>query len=102
MSCQPNRYERFWEKVDLDNPDGCWEWFGANSGDKWGAYGHMWVDGRHQRAHRLSYEWYVGPIPEGLQLDHLCRNHSCVRWDHLEPVTNAENGKRGWAARKGR
>jgi hypothetical protein len=46
-------------------------------------------------AHRLAYELLVGPIPPGLELDHLCRNPSCIRPDHLEPVTHAENMRRG-------
>lgn len=47
------------------------------------------------RAHRLVYELLVGPIPDGLQLDHLCRNRGCVRPDHLEPVTRRTNILRG-------
>lgn len=46
-------------------------------------------------AHRLSYEKYVGPIPEGLQIDHLCRNRACINHRHMEPVTSSENALRG-------
>lgn len=66
--------------------DECWEWTGAKSG----GYGSLKVDGRMAKAHRLVYELLVGPIPEGLELDHLCRKAS-----HLEPVTHAENVRRG-------
>ncbi len=55
------------------------------------------VDGRKVYVHRFSYELHIGPIPEGLVIDHLCRTPACVNPDHLEPVTNAENVRRGEA-----
>lgn len=68
--------------------DGCWLWTGKiNNAD----YGTMQVFGGYALAHRLSYELFVGPIPEGLVIDHLCRNRTCVNYEHLEPVTNQEN-----------
>ena len=72
--------------------DGCFEWQSAISG---GGYGYFRLKGRSVVAHRLSYELFVGAIPEGLQIDHLCRNTRCVRPDHLEPVTPRENVQRG-------
>jgi hypothetical protein len=54
-------------------------------------------DRRPVRAHRFAYENLVGEIPDGLALDHLCRNPRCVNPDHLEPVTHAENVRRGYA-----
>ena len=72
-------------------PNGCWIWFGATKPD---GYGVMNVNGKHARAHRVSYEAFVGPIPAGLVIDHLCCQKNCVNWRHLEPVTNSENTKR--------
>jgi hypothetical protein len=71
----------------------CWEWHGA----KRTGYGLVHFEGRVQSVHRLSYEALVGPIPAGLQLDHLCRNRACYNPAHLEPVTNRENKRRGTA-----
>ena len=84
--------ERFWAKVDKTAPGGCWQWSARLNAD---GYGHLNVDGQKVRAHRFAYEMLVGAIPEGLQLDHLCRNRGCVNPDHLEPVTNRENILRG-------
>lgn len=80
--------QRFWEKVSKDGPGGCWLWTANLSG---GGYGNFHLDGRERVAHRLAYEWLVGPIPEGLDLDHLCRVRRCVNPAHLEPVTRREN-----------
>lgn len=84
--------ERFWNKVDLTAPNGCWMWTAAI--DRHG-YGKFWLGGRTVRAHRFSYESLVGPIPGGLELDHLCRVRACVNPTHLEPVTHRENTLRG-------
>lgn len=54
-------------------------------------YGKLFANGKNWLAHRLSYEVYVGPIPDGLQLDHLCRVTNCINPTHLEPVTSTEN-----------
>lgn len=70
----------------------CWEWTGGLTP---AGYGKFWLDGRTVLAHRLSYELHVGPIPPGMQLDHLCRRRSCVRPDHLQPVTIRDNLLRG-------
>jgi hypothetical protein len=85
---------RFEDVVDIQGPDGCWEWTSTRMS---AGYGQMWdgTRGRTQGAHRLFYEAFIGPIPEGLELDHLCRNRACVRPDHLEPVTRRENLLRG-------
>lgn len=90
----PNHKERFMQMVQVDQVTGCWNWQGGK--DKNG-YGFFTVEGKQYKAHRWIYEHTNGPIPEGLVIDHLCRNHSCVNPspDHLEPVTNRENVARG-------
>lgn len=84
--------ERFWPKVDKDGLDGCWLWT-ARTLEGYGLFAA--TPTLTVRAHRWSYEQFVGPIPEGLVIDHLCRNPSCVNPDHLEPVTRLENARRG-------
>lgn len=86
--------ERLMALVSMEPMSGCWLWLGATRG----GYGRIKMGGRKGEfvsAHRLSYELHVGPIPEGLQLDHLCRNRTCVNPHHLEPVTLQENLRRG-------
>lgn len=84
---------RFWSKVK--QTDDCWEWLGARQPS-----GHGWFRGHHlgYNAHRVAYQLERGPIPEGLELDHLCRHPWCVRPSHLEPVSHTENVRRGLAA----
>lgn len=85
--------DRFWPKVDKSDPGGCWLWTAAKGK---GGYGNFGVTPRKTAyAHRFAYELMVGAIPEGLQLDHLCRNKACVNPAHLEPVTCKENLERG-------
>lgn len=74
------------------DPSGCWYGPRAPRAD---GYTPMRVEGNWTYAHRLSYEIANGPIPEGLDLDHLCRNPRCINPDHLEPVTRRENLLRG-------
>lgn len=75
-------------------PFGCWEFTGATTN----GYGVVGLGGRSAgtaQCHRVMYRELVGPVPEGLDLDHLCRNHLCCNPEHLEPVTRRENVRRG-------
>jgi hypothetical protein len=83
---------RFWAKVALPNEQGCMLWLAYADPD---GYGRFRSEGEARRAHRISYALAYGPIPEGLVLDHLCRNRRCVAPDHLEVVTRGENVLRG-------
>ena len=73
----------------------CWQWQGYLTH----GYGHLSIGPRGEAvqvpAHRFSYELFVGPIPDNLEIDHLCRNRGCVNPEHLEPVTRKDNILRG-------
>ncbi len=84
--------ERIGSRLNYDAMSGCWNWTGSDNGK---GYGRIYSKGRFVYVHRASYEIARGPIPEGLQLDHLCRNPRCANPAHLEAVTNAENTRRG-------
>lgn len=84
--------ERLSKHTDATDPERCWEWGGTRDRD---GYGMITWKGKTRQAHRVSYEEHHGmPIPEGLQIDHLCRNQPCVNPKHLEAVTPRTNALR--------
>jgi len=85
--------ERFWAKVDKSGD--CWLWTAMKSSS---GYGKFDVGGRIVGAHRFAYELLLGPIPDALELDHLCRVRNCVNPKHLEPVTHSVNTLRGMSS----
>lgn len=99
---------RFHKHYTINWLTGCWEW-DAPCAD---GYGRIWWEGRSVYPHRLAYQLYVGPIPDGLHIDHTCHDpavclggpscphRGCVNPDHLEPVTHAENTRRGGNAQR--
>lgn len=95
--------ERFMSKIQKTD-SGCWEWTGCHNSSGYGEFVRgSRRDGTRRtiRAHRYAYEHFVGKIPDGLELDHLCRNRTCVRPDHLEAVTHRENIRRGETGKHG-
>ncbi|WP_217901369.1 MULTISPECIES: HNH endonuclease signature motif containing protein [unclassified Rhodococcus (in: high G+C Gram-positive bacteria)] len=94
--------QRFWNKVNKHGPVSthrpdlgpCWLWNGTTAS----GYGQFSLNGKQPGAHRVSYEYEIGPIPDGLHLDHLCRVLLCVNPAHLEPVTSKVNTERGISA----
>ncbi len=88
---------RFWSKVQPDD-SGCWLWTASLSTPGYGQYGIG--ASRPHSAHRVAFKALVGPIPEGLQIDHTCCVRRCVNPDHLEAVTQQENIRRGFARRR--
>ena len=88
--------QRFDQKVDRSDPEGCWIWLAATDGN---GYGQINVGGRPVKAHRLAWQFDHGrPIPDGLSIDHLCRTRLCVNPAHLEAVSLIENTRRQLAA----
>ncbi len=83
--------DRFWSKVQPCPMSGCWIWTGAMHQHGYGQFG---IRGKVLRAHRASYEFLVGAIPEDLEIDHRCFTKCCVNPLHLEAVTHQENTRR--------
>lgn len=87
----PPAEPRFWAKVNAEDGAACWNWKATVS--EWG-YGQFYLAGKLRYAHRVAYEYCIGPVPPGMQVDHLCLNKRCVNPAHLEPVSGAENRRR--------
>lgn len=89
--------QRLFDRIDFQSSDQCWTWLGARKangyGDFSGSYGR-------EPAHRATYQFFVGSIPEGMEIDHACCNPSCVNPHHLQPVWPSENKKLAWVRRK--
>ncbi len=88
----PELLSRILSKSSGPDERGCWPWTACRSD----GYGQMSMKNRQVRAHRVAYQLFVGPIADGLHLDHLCRNKSCINPAHLEPVTAKENYRRAF------
>lgn len=87
MALLQKAVDRFMPKVVIGD-DGCWHWTGAKERR---GYGFFRVGRKTMRAYRYAYIAHIGPVEPGLELDHICRNRSCVNPDHLRQVTHTEN-----------
>jgi hypothetical protein len=92
-------WQRFLRFIEPEDAAACWRWKGSKCRD---GYGKFHDGARHMKAQNYAYREMIGPIPEGLQLDHLCRVRDCVNPYHLEPVTILENVRRGENAERNR
>jgi hypothetical protein len=90
MDFTPLLLQRFWSRVKI--VDDCWEWQG---GIKCDGYGSFYWEKKQYPSHRVAYEIMVGDVPQGLELDHLCKNRKCCNPEHLEAVTHKQNLLRG-------
>ncbi|MFA7253987.1 MAG: HNH endonuclease signature motif containing protein [Patescibacteria group bacterium] len=91
-----NLSDLFFDNIDEHRPDKCWEWLGSKTPSGYGILGRF---GKTILAHRLSYMIFKDEIQEGLEIDHLCCNKSCVNPWHLEAVSHSENLKRSYISK---
>lgn len=98
---QTRTVDEFWNSVLINSTgygtDACWTWQGAHTKS---GYAMATLNYKRHYLHRFAYERLIGAVPAGLELDHLCRNRGCFNPAHLEPVTHAENMRRGHWGRK--
>lgn len=87
--------ENFQAKIVINDDTGCWEWNASRTPDGYGVVSYPPRSGRTRNVHRVVYELLIGPIPEGLTIDHLCRVRHCVNPAHLDPCTHQMNCRRG-------
>lgn len=90
-------WDRFLAKIE-ETSEGCWVWKAARDKDGYGVF-KLSQPRRQVKSHRYAYEQLKGPIPQGLGLDHLCRNRACCNPAHLEPASAATNQRRGLKAK---
>lgn len=90
--------ERILDKIAFEPITGCWLWTAIKGHT---GYAQVGIGKRTgARAHKVIYEMLIGPVPKGLELDHLCRTRACVNPYHLEPVTHQQNMRRGFFGSK--
>lgn len=93
--------QRLWEKIDKRGSGECWPWMAHVHRNGYATFIPQNKDGVRVMVHRYAYEELVGPIPDGLTIDHLCKNRACCNPAHMEPVTQGENAIRGGGAKAG-
>ena len=85
----PEVIQKFWSRVEKSEA-GCWEWTAGKIRDGYGSFRHP-IEKRSIRSHRFSYELTHGPIPQGMEIDHICHNRACVNPEHLRLTTRKQN-----------